>query len=373
MARTDLRYCQLPYPLIAPPRTLRPKLSLLPSALPYPGPAYELTMRPVSYAMVDKFSQAPPNMNGNYNQRVLLNNAPYCQYNAQGPKNSHVSKGLALTSPGMHGSQSSLMNLSNLKSALPSPITTEHPAAANRVGQNNPVMLLPSGQTVPVSAFLPPNQNTSDQIPYNGNGMYNGFMNNNTLTPGGMNSYNLPYGFQPGMTDLDPARRTTWPVNDENVGFGPVNGAVSQDFYLGYPYTAPVDNQTYIAGPIQPMKTKDNKGYEMVNLDELVMRDPPIPRAVPALWTNQEDLSLAKCLQNPEGITNIYIRGFMPDTTDEDLHRWASRFGEIESCKAIIEQDTGKCKGYAHAITFDTMLANIEQLRLRDVLFSSCR
>ena len=93
------------------------------------------------------------------------------------------------------------------------------------------------------------------------------------------------------------------------------------------------------------MKTKDNKSYEMVNLDELVSRDPTIPRAVPALWTNQEDLSLAKCLQNPEGITNIYIRGFMPDTTDDDLNRWACRFGEIESCKAIIEQDTGKCKG----------------------------
>ncbi len=69
------------------------------------------------------------------------------------------------------------------------------------------------------------------------------------------------------------------------------------------------------------MKCQDNKSYEMVNLDELVNRDPPIPRAVPALWTNQEELSLAKCLQNPEGITNVYIRGFMPETTDEDLYQ----------------------------------------------------
>ena len=113
-----------------------------------------------------------------------------------------------------------------------------------------------------------------------------------------------------------------------------------------YLSTGAPGGQHYIAGPIQPMKCQDNKSYEMVNLDELVNRDPPMPRAVPALWTNQEELSLAKCLQNPEGITNVYIRGFMPDTTDEDLHHWASRFGEIESCKAIIEQDTGKCKGY---------------------------
>ena len=126
-----------------------------------------------------------------------------------------------------------------------------------------------------------------------------------------------------------------------------VNNGAPQDYYnpmACMPMTAS-QSQHYIAGPIQPMKCNDNKSYEMANLDELVAREPPMPRAVPALWTNQEELSLAKCLQNPEGITNVYIRGFMPDTTDEDLEGWAARFGEIESCKAIIEQDTGKCKG----------------------------
>lgn len=241
----------------------------------------------------------------------------------------------------MTAGQGSLTNLSNLKSALPSPIAPQHPVSINRVDQNNPVMVLPSGQTVPISAILPPSQHNNEQTPYSFNGMYNGYMGNNHMA-----HFNGSLGFQPGMAEYDPTSRASWVKNDENANFGPLNGTMSHDFYPGYPYHASVDNQTYIAGPIQPMKTKDNKGYEMVNLDELVVRDPPIPRAVPALWTNQEDLSLAKCLQNPEGITNIYIRGFMPDTTDEDLHRWASRFGEIESCKAIIEQDTGKCKGY---------------------------
>jgi len=272
----------------------------------------------------------------------------------------------------MNGGQGSFMNFTKLKSALPSPITTDLPASVNRVGQNNPVMLLPSGHSVPVSAFLPPGQNNNDPMIYSGNGIHNGFLGNNNLAQGGMNSYSVPYGFQPGMTDLDPARRMGWPINDENAGFGPLNSAISQEFYPGYPSATQVDNQTYFAGPIQPMKTKDNKGYEIVNLDELVMREPPIPRAVPALWTNQEDLSLAKCLQNPEGITNIYIRGFMPDTTDEDLHRWASRFGEIESCKAIIEQDTGKCKGYVFATTFIITPTNVNQVRLRHVLLTSC-
>lgn len=238
-----------------------------------------------------------------------------------------------------------LSNMSNLRSALPSPITPQYPASVNRVDQNNPVMVLPSGQTVPISAFLPPTQTHNEQAGYSVGSMYNGYVANNHLAQGSMAQYNGSLAFQPGMSDFDPAPRTSWPKNDENATIGAVTGVMSQDFFPGYAYHTSVDNQTYIAGPIQPMKTKDNKGYEMVNLDELVMRDPAIPRAVPALWTNQEDLSLAKCLQNPEGITNIYIRGFMPDTTDEDLHRWASRFGEIESCKAIIEQDTGKCKG----------------------------
>lgn len=242
--------------------------------------------------------------------------------------------------------QGALPSLSNLKSALPSPIATQHPASASRVDQNNPVMVLPSGQTVPISAFLPPAAHNNDQNAYSGNAMYSGYMGNSHLAQGGMTHYNGSMGHQPGIAEFDPASRASWIKNDENTNFSALSGAVNQDFFPGYPYHASVDSQTYIAGPIQPMKTKDNKGYEMVNLDELVSREPPIPRAVPALWTNQEDLSLAKCLQNPEGITNIYIRGFMPDTTDEDLHRWASRFGEIESCKAIIEQDTGKCKGY---------------------------
>lgn len=238
----------------------------------------------------------------------------------------------------------SLGGMSSLKGALPSPMGGEHPASVARQSQNNPMMVLPSGQTVPVSAFLPRGHSSNTQLAYAPmNDMYGGY--STQLTPVVPN-YNMPYGFNAGV-DMDPTRQANWPTNDENTGFVPLHG--SGEFLPGYSF--PGSEQNYIAGPIQPMKTKDNKGYEMINLDELIMQPPPIPRAVPALWTNQEDMSLAKCLQNSEGITNIYIRGFMPDTTDEDLHRWASRFGEIESCKAIVEQDTGKCKGYVDYTT----------------------
>ncbi len=55
---------------------------------------------------------------------------------------------------------------------------------------------------------------------------------------------------------------------------------------------------------------------------------------------------LDRSLENPNGVTNVYVRGLLPDTNDEILHKLASRFGEIVSSKAIIDLNTGTCKGY---------------------------
>jgi RNA recognition motif-containing protein len=44
--------------------------------------------------------------------------------------------------------------------------------------------------------------------------------------------------------------------------------------------------------------------------------------------------------------TNLYIRGLPAETTDENLAEMCKKFGEIVSTKAIIDTDTGKCKGY---------------------------
>ncbi|KAE8144706.1 hypothetical protein BDV25DRAFT_145350 [Aspergillus avenaceus] len=96
--------------------------------------------------------------------------------------------------------------------------------------------------------------------------------------------------------------------------------------------------------PFQMMKTPN--GYILQDLESLTQQDPAIPRAVPAMWTNPSELTLAKCLENREGITNVYIRGFLPETTDEMLYAYASRFGKIDRCKAIVDLDTGLCKGF---------------------------
>ena len=233
-----------------------------------------------------------------------------------------------------------------------------------RTYSGNSLMLLPGGQPYAVPAMYTQQPNSmadqSAQLQYIPNGVFPNFLSSTNMVPGALPGYSWPYNGITGDTSgLGANRSGSLSSGEEKYPVTPVVGAPGQaDYYNGFvgldrssvsfPYGAGTSSslaQPYIAGPIQPMKCADNKSYEMINLDELVQRDPPIPRAVPALWTNQDDLSLAKCLQNPEGITNIYIRGFMPDTTDEDLHQWASRFGEIESCKAIIDMETNKCKG----------------------------
>ena len=231
----------------------------------------------------------------------------------------------------------------------------------------NHVFVLPNGQVVPSMAqpaMFGQGHNAGVEnaapMPYLPSGVFPNFVGTNMI-PGQLPAYAWPYAAHGEIPDLAAHRRNSWSSNEENGPATPVVGAsVHPEYYtaiapmdrspmLGYYNNTPSPpsmSQAYVPGPMQPMKCADNKTYELVDLDTLTQLHPPIPRAVPALWTNQDDLTLAKCLQNTEGITNIYIRGFLPDTTDRDLEGFAARFGDIESCKAIIDMDTGKCKGY---------------------------
>ncbi|KAI6376756.1 hypothetical protein MCOR25_002719 [Pyricularia grisea] len=84
-------------------------------------------------------------------------------------------------------------------------------------------------------------------------------------------------------------------------------------------------------------------------LDRLLMQDPAIPRAVPAVFTDHVK-TLEQCLENRiSGNKNVYIRGLHPTTDDDLLLRYASRFGEVEQSKAIIDTSTGACKGFGFA------------------------
>ncbi|CAI7570248.1 unnamed protein product [Penicillium viridicatum] len=225
---------------------------------------------------------------------------------------------------------------------------------------NSPFILVPNSTVfngVPtVSSFVPngvSGQNDQmGQFSYLPTGVYS---NVNPMVAGGYSSW--PYMMNYDMNDGTTNKQATWNVSDgqkgvqaENTGqihyypsalvSGMDGGSMS-----GYSYGGMVPSQLgSLSLPLQMMKTPN--GYVIQDLEALTQQEPAIPRAVPAMWTNPSELTLAKCLENREGITNVYIRGFLPETTDEMLHAYAARFGKIERCKAIVDLDTSLCKGF---------------------------
>lgn len=176
---------------------------------------------------------------------------------------------------------------------------------------------------------------------------YPGFVGGAPITP--VNFPSMPWGAQgPGMNHTPTA---SWsfeeknPLNDysgTSNGFHTYGPVMERTAMPPYPITPGINLQQPCL-QYQMMKTPN--GYIVQDMEMLTQQEPPIPRAIPAMWTNQSDLTLAKCLENREGITNVYIRGFPPETTDDMLHAYASRFGEIDRCKAIVDLETGLCKG----------------------------
>ncbi|KAI1359044.1 hypothetical protein F5Y08DRAFT_350057 [Xylaria arbuscula] len=104
------------------------------------------------------------------------------------------------------------------------------------------------------------------------------------------------------------------------------------------------------------------------DLDTLLRRDPPIPTAVPAVFTPRKSMKTLEqsLVNNIPGNRNVYIRGLHPTTDDDLLLRYAERFGKVETSKAIIDTTTGACKGFVatrlykvhHAPNFDLFGTN---------------
>lgn len=112
-------------------------------------------------------------------------------------------------------------------------------------------------------------------------------------------------------------------------------------------YTTPSPQQLAVSGTFGPVSSKGKRVAD-AELRMLAEQDPPIPSAVPAVFTTPEQRkTLDQCLENRiDGNRNVYIRGLHPTTDDELLLKYASRFGEVEQSKAIIDTTTGACKGY---------------------------
>ncbi|KAJ5083378.1 Nucleotide-binding alpha-beta plait [Penicillium angulare] len=225
----------------------------------------------------------------------------------------------------------------------------------NRTSYNSPLILVPNsgvlGGVQQLPSFVPGSMtgqtDQMNQYQYFPTGVY---PNLNSVVPGGYSSW--PYTMNYDIQDKSAA----WNSVDGQKG-SQAEGATPMQYYPttlisgldgtsmpAYTYGTMFPNFGSLSLPFQMMKTTN--GYVVQDLDALTQQEPAIPRAVPAMWTNPSEMTLAKCLENREGITNVYIRGFLPETTDELLHSYAARFGNIERCKAIVDLDTGLCKGF---------------------------
>ncbi|KAF5676440.1 sporulation-specific 5 [Fusarium heterosporum] len=120
-------------------------------------------------------------------------------------------------------------------------------------------------------------------------------------------------------------------------------------------YTTPSPHQLLAAHQIDSTnKSKLTPASERV-LDELLVKSPAIPEAVPAVFTPAGQMkSLDQSLENRiPGNRNVYIRGLHPTTDDELLYHYTLRFGDVETSKAIIDTSTGACKGFGFAKFYD--------------------
>ena len=228
----------------------------------------------------------------------------------------------------------------------------------------------------PVSSFAAagiPGHDQLGQLPYLPAGMYPNLNPSCSIVPGAIPGYNLPFVMNAEIQDPTGQKKNTWCPNGETKSSAPSSSDATQPEYSavpsidgsslsGYPCNIPQQlGQTCL--PLQVMKTA--AGYVFQDFEALTQQEPPIPRAVPAMWTNPSEMTLAKCLENREGITNVYIRGFLPETTDEMLHSYASRFGKIDRCKAIVDLDSSLCKGYVHTFLYPSSYPVLMSFQVR--------
>ncbi|KAF2860355.1 hypothetical protein K470DRAFT_217213 [Piedraia hortae CBS 480.64] len=188
-----------------------------------------------------------------------------------------------------------------------------------------------------------------------------------------------PMGYPACMAqDISPLSSNRWTPptgnNHELPALTPRQGSVSSNendqpvtpSYANIPRFVTANFYRPPSGPFahgtpSPMSMIPPFGYATVKPQEdsnvsphikmLVTRDPAIPPAIPAPSSPLKPLDRA--LENQRGETNVYIRGLLPETTDEMLVAWAGRFGEINSSKSIIDLNTGFCKGFGFVKYFN--------------------
>ncbi|MCJ1433347.1 hypothetical protein MMC27_002707 [Xylographa pallens] len=170
-------------------------------------------------------------------------------------------------------------------------------------------------------------------------------------------TWNGAQQFPRDLPELSAARRNSFSSNEENGPHTPFFAAQSRigsyqprvSITGNSPQTWTTPSPEQLGQPFYPQplaKTPDGQ-YTFCDLDALCQQDPPIPSPVPAIFSGEKARgTLEKSLHNILDTTNVYIRGLRPDTTDEMLHAYGARFGDIVSAKSMLDQHTGLCKGF---------------------------
>ncbi|KAL2023417.1 hypothetical protein VTK56DRAFT_2774 [Thermocarpiscus australiensis] len=164
-------------------------------------------------------------------------------------------------------------------------------------------------------------------------------------TPGRVGSYNDRSSEVPGLEN----RRGSYSTTESTpatpfFGSASERGSASRVAVFRSSYNTPSPEQIVMPGSVPKVSPPIDDEILM-----LLRQDPPIPQAVPAVFTPPAK-SIEQCLENRiQGNRNVYIRGLHPTTDDELLLKYASRFGKVEQSKAIIDTSTGACKGFGFA------------------------
>lgn len=131
----------------------------------------------------------------------------------------------------------------------------------------------------------------------------------------------------------------------------------------GTPSPSQLAQHYQVMAPIQKQQIMPTLTPHLLTL---VHQEPPIPRAIPAPSSPHKPLD--RSLENKTGETNVYIRGLLPETSDEMLHAWGKRFGDIQSSKSIIDLKTNLCKGFVITIVVHILPADHRfQVRIHQV------
>ncbi|KAI0132504.1 hypothetical protein BJ170DRAFT_250709 [Xylariales sp. AK1849] len=158
----------------------------------------------------------------------------------------------------------------------------------------------------------------------------------------------------PGLEDRRSSYSTTTESSPATPFFGSTASRDNGNRVLVFErsnYTTPSPQQVTSGGlAAQPKRLTSVLAIDQ-ELQSLLALNPAIPRAVPAVFTPQENMkTLEQSLINHiPGNRNVYIRGLHPTTDDNLLLKYAERFGHVETSKAIIDTATRACKGFGFA------------------------